>query len=157
MNETDKQKTKEVFKMTYLVPSTNRITREMDSLFNNFFNFPSFRTDDSSDFMPRVNIKDTKDNVILAFELPGMEKKDIRVTVKDEVLTISGQRDFRTEEKNEGWVRTEISSGSFSRSFTLPDTVDTEKVNADYKNGMLEVKLAKRPERKPKEIEVNIG
>jgi HSP20 family protein len=129
----------------------------MDSLFNSFFNFPRLRTDDSCDFMPRVNIKDTKDNVILNFELPGMEKKDIKVTVKDDVLTVSGQRNFKSEEKDNGWVRTEISSGSFSRSFTLPDTVDPEMVNADYKNGMLEIKLSKRPERKPKEIEVNIG
>lgn len=143
--------------MTWLVPSTNRIAREMDSLFNSFLNFPSFRTEDSCDFMPRVNIKDTNDNVILTFELPGMEKKDIKVTVKDDVLTVSGQRNFKSEQKDEGWVRTEISSGSFSRSFTLPDTVDPEKVNADYKNGMLEIKLAKHPERKPKEIEVNIG
>jgi HSP20 family protein len=143
--------------MTYLVPSTNRIAREMDSLFNSFFNFPSLRTEISCDFMPRVNIKDTKDNVILTFELPGMEKKDIKVTVKDDVLTVSGQRNFKSEQKDEGWVRTEISSGSFSRSFTLPDTVDPEKVNADYKNGMLEIKLAKHPEHKPKEIEVNVG
>jgi HSP20 family protein len=143
--------------MMYLVPSTNRIAREMDSLFNSFFNFPSLRTEISCDFMPRVNIQDTKDNVTLTFELPGMEKKDIKVTVKDDVLTVSGQRNFKSEEKDNGWVRTEISSGSFSRSFTLPDTVDPEKVNADYRNGMLEIKLAKRPEHKPKEIEVNIG
>ncbi len=143
--------------MTYLVPTANRLAREIDSMFSNFFNFPSFRADDASDFMPRVNIRETKDNVILMFELPGMEKKDIKVTVKDDVLTVSGQRHFKTEEKDDGWVRTEISSGSFTRSFTLPDTVNTDKVSADYKNGMLEIKLAKREERKPKEIEVNVG
>ncbi len=143
--------------MTYLVPTTNRLAREIDHMVNNFFNFPSLRADDSADFMPRVNIRDTKDNVVLTFEVPGMEKKDIKVSVKDDVLTVSGQRTFKSENKDEGWVRTEISSGSFSRSFTLPDTVNTERVSADYKNGMLEIKLAKREERKPKEIEVNIG
>ncbi len=143
--------------MTYLVPTTNRMAREMDSLFNSFFNFPSFRTEDSCDFMPRVNIKDTKDNVVLTFELPGMEKKDIKVTVKDDVLTVSGDRNFKSEEKEGGFVRTEISTGSFSRSFTLPDTVDGEKISADYKNGMLEIKLAKREEVKPKEIEVKVS
>ncbi|MEW5993992.1 MAG: hypothetical protein AB1744_06310, partial [Candidatus Zixiibacteriota bacterium] len=65
--------------MTYLVPTTNRLAREIDYMFNSLFNFPSLRTEDSCDFMPRVNIKDTRDNVILTFELPGMEKKDIKV------------------------------------------------------------------------------
>jgi HSP20 family protein len=143
--------------MTWLVPTTNRIAREIDNLFDNFFNFPSLRTVDSCDFMPRVNIRDTKDNVIMTFELPGMEKKDIKVTVKDDVLTVSGERRFQREEKENGWVRNEIASGSFSRSFTLPDTVNTDKISADYKNGLLEIKLPKLEERKPKEIEVNVG
>ena len=143
--------------MTYLVPTTNRIAREIDNMFSNFFNFPMFRADESCDFMPRVNIRDTKDNVILTFELPGMEKKDIKVTVKDGVLTVSGERKFQTEEKEDGYVRSEISSGSFARSFTLPDSVDTDKISADYKNGMLEIKLAKKEEVKPKEIEVKVS
>jgi len=143
--------------MTYLVPTTNRLAREFDSLFNSFFNFPSLRTEDSCDFMPRVNIRDDKDDVTLMFELPGMEKKDIKVLVKDDVLTVSGERSFKSEKKDNGYIRTEISSGSFSRSFTLPDTVDAEKVSADYKNGILEVKLAKREEVKPKEIEVKVS
>ncbi len=142
--------------MTYLVP-TNRIAREIDNLFNDFFNFPSYRTADSCDFMPRVNIRENDDNVFLTFELPGMEKKDIKVVVKDNVLTVSGERNFKTEEKGDGYVRTEISSGTFSRSFTLPDTVDGEKISADYKNGLLEIKLAKKEEVKPKEIEVKVG
>ena len=142
--------------MTYLVP-TNRISREIDNLFNSFFNFPGVRTERCCDFMPRVNIKDTKDDVTLTFELPGMEKKDIKVMVKDDVLTVSGERSFKSEEKDDGFVRTEISTGSFSRSFTLPDTVDGEKISADYKNGMLEIKLTKREEVKPKEIEVKVS
>ena len=143
--------------MTYLVPRTNRLSREIDSMFNSFLNLPSFRTDDAGDFTPRVNTRDTKDNVVLTFELPGMQKKDIKVSVKDDVLMVSGTREFQSEQKDDGWVRTEISNGSFSRSFTLPDTVNAEKVQADYRNGMLEVRLAKREERKPKEIEVNVG
>jgi len=143
--------------MTYLVPTTNRMVREMDSLFNSFFNFPSIKTERCCNFMPRVNIKDTKDDVTLTFELPGMEKKDIKVMVKDNVMTVSGERNLKSEDKDDGYVRSEISSGSFSRSFTLPDTVDSEKVSADYKNGMLEVKLIKKEEAKPKEIEVKIG
>ncbi len=142
--------------MTYLVP-TNRISREIDNLFNSFFNFPGVRTERCCDFMPRVNIKDTKDDVTLTFELPGMEKKDIKVMVKDDVLTVSGERSFKSEEKDDGFVRTEISTGLFSRSFSLPDTVDGEKISADYKNGLLEIKLTKREEAKPKEIEVKVS
>ncbi len=142
--------------MTYLVP-TNRISREIDNMFNSFFNFPCVRTERRCDFMPRVNIKDTKDDVTLTFELPGMEKKDIKVMVKDDVLTVSGERSFKSEEKDDGFVRTEISTGSFSRSFSLPDTVDGEKISADYKNGLLEIKLTKREEAKPKEIEVKVS
>ena len=142
--------------MTYLVP-TNRIAREIDNLFNDFFNFPSYRAADVADFMPRVNIRENDENVFLTFELPGMEKKDIKVVVKDNILTVSGERHFKTEDKENGNVRTEISSGTFSRSFTLPDTVDGNKISADYKNGLLEIKLAKKEEVKPKEIEVKVG
>ena len=140
--------------MRYLVPTTNRIAREIDSLFRDFFSFPTVTAEMCCDFMPRVNIKDSKDEITLTLELPGMEKKDIRVMVKDDVLTVSGDRNFKSEEKEDGFVRTEINTGSFSRSFTLPDTVDGEKISADYKNGMLEIKLTKREEVKPKEIEV---
>ena len=97
------QQNKEVFTMTYLVPTTNRIAREIDSMFNSFFNYPSLRTE-AGDFMPRVNIRETKDNVHLTFELPGMDKKDIKVQLKDEVLMVSGQREFKSEQKDECYV-----------------------------------------------------
>ncbi len=142
--------------MTYLVP-TNRIAREIDSMVSNFMNFPGFRTEGSSDFTPRVNIRENQDDVFLTFELPGMERKDIKVTIKDNVLTVSGNREFKHEEQDRGFVRTEISTGSFSRSFTLPDTVSGDKISADYKNGLLEVKLPKKEEVKPKEIEVQVS
>ncbi len=142
--------------MTYLVP-TNRIAREIDSMFNSFFRFPSVRSEPSCDFMPRVNIKETADDVTLTFELPGMEKKDIKVMVNDDVLTVSCDRNFKSEEKDNGFVRREIRVGSFSRSFTLPDSVDSEKVSADYKNGLLEIKLTKLEEAKPKEVEVKVS
>ncbi|HWR82459.1 MAG TPA: Hsp20/alpha crystallin family protein [Candidatus Deferrimicrobium sp.] len=142
--------------MTYLVP-TSRIAREIDGLFHGFLNFPSLRTDTSCDFMPRVNIRETKDDVSLSFELPGMEKKDIKVLVQDGVLTVSGERSFRSESNDDGYVRAEIRSGSFSRSFTLPDSVDNDKISADYQNGMLEIKLAKKEEAKPKQVEVKVN
>ena len=77
--------------------------------------------------------------------------------VKDGNLIVSGQREFKTEEKDETFIRTEIRTGSFCRSFTLPETVNAENIGADYKNGILEVRLAKLEEVKPKEIEVKVS
>ena len=130
--------------------------REMDRMFNDFFT-PANWENNEAEFAPRVNIKDSKDNVTLAFELPGMEKKDIKVLVKDGNLIVSGQREFKTEEKDETYIRSEIRTGSFCRSFTLPETVNAESVSADYKNGILEIRLAKLEEVKPKEIEVKVS
>lgn len=137
--------------------SQGGVSNEIDRMFSDFFGFPSLRADMDVEFMPRVNIKETNDNVLLQFELPGMEKKDIKVTVKDNNLIVSGQRELREDEENENYIRHEIRTGRFSRSFTLPETLDQNSCKADYKNGILEVKLNKREEVKPKEIDVNIG
>jgi len=104
-----------------------------------------------------VMIRETNDNVQLTFELPGMKKDDIKVAVRDGVLTVSGSREFKSESKDDDYVRCEICSGSFSRSFTLPESVNSEKISADYKNGLLEIKLDKLEEVKPKEIEVKVS
>lgn len=132
-------------------------TRDFDRIFGDFFSAPTLVNDQEAEFMPRVNIKDTKDNVILSFELPGMEKKDIKVVVKDGNLIVSGQREFRQEEKDDTFIRSEIRTGKFCRSFSLPETVNAESVGADYKNGILEVRLGKLEEVKLKEIEVKVS
>jgi HSP20 family protein len=141
--------------MTYLTVRKNRdnFNRMVDRFFDDWFTTPSY----DSSFSPKVNIRETKDNVVLTFEVPGMKKDDIKVTVNNDVLTISGKRQFEHEEKDDVFVRREIAGGEFSRSFTLPDTVDGENIQADYKNGLLEVRLARREETKPKEIEVKIS
>jgi HSP20 family protein len=95
--------------------------------------------------------------LVLTFELPGMDKKDIKVQVKDSVLTVSGKRELKSETKEGNTVRSEIWSGSFSRSFTLPDSINPEKIAADYKNGLLEIRMDKLEEVKPKEIEVRVS
>jgi len=134
----------------------NRLAREIDSMFNTFISFPQVSAECACDFMPRVNIRETKDDVRLVFELPGIDKQDIKVTVKENVLTVSGERKT-VDDENAEVVRREILTGAFSRSFTVPDTIDTDKIAADYRNGMLEVKLAKKEAVKPKEIEVSVG
>ncbi|HUV30129.1 MAG TPA: Hsp20/alpha crystallin family protein [Acidobacteriota bacterium] len=147
--------------MTYLTvkPNRNGLSRVFDSFIGDMFSLPAVRSmaDADGDFSPRVNVHESKDSVALTFELPGMKKDDIKVTVQDGNLTVSGRREFKSEDKDGDYVRCEIRSGSFSRSFTLPDSVDAEKIKADYKDGLLEVSLARREELKPKEIEVKVS
>lgn len=145
--------------MTYLTvrPKRDVFTSDLDNWFEDFLRWPARARQTANGFAPRVNIEETDDEVRLDFELPGMDKKDIKVTIHDGVLTVSGKRELKNEAKDEQCVRREIHSGEFSRSFTLPDTVNVDKINADYKNGILEVKLAKLEEVKPKEIEVKVS
>jgi HSP20 family protein len=138
-------------------PFGNNWTKEMDRFFGDFCANPAECGEAESAFAPRVNIRDSKDHLFLSFELPGMNKQDIKVVVKDGELIVSGQREFKSEEKDGSFIRSEIRTGKFSRSFTLPETVKADDVSADYKNGILEIQLAKREEVKPKEIEVKVS
>lgn len=128
---------------------------EIENFYRDFFG-GSLRSNYDCCFSPSVDIMESEDDVVLTFELPGMDKKDIKVWIEDHVLTVSGERKVRDEKKTDDYIRTEISEGSFSRSFTLPRTIDNGKISADYDNGLLTVKLVKAEEAKPKEIEVKI-
>jgi len=140
--------------MTHLV-SPNRISREIDHMFSHMIG--NHRQECCyGDFMPRVDIRETDDNVSLTFELPGVTQEAVKVTIENNVLTVAGERKFESSEENTGYVRNEISTGSFSRSFTLPRTIDTESVTADFKNGLLTVAMARKEEAKPKQIEVSV-
>ena len=143
--------------MRSLVLNPNRIDREMNRVMNSFFGSSAYDNGCDHDFMPRVNVRENDDMITLTFEVPGMDKGDIKIVVEDNILTISGERKFTDEKSEDNFVRAEICSGSFSRSFTLPDTVDEQKVSADYKNGLLEVTLPKKEEKKPKQIEVKVS
>ena len=93
----------------------------------------------------------------LKIEVPGIEEKDIDVRIENNTLTVHGERKFEKEEKEENFRRVERQYGSFTRSFTLPTTVDADKVQAHYDKGILKVQLAKKAEAKPKQIKVNVG
>ncbi|MDH3891494.1 MAG: Hsp20/alpha crystallin family protein [candidate division Zixibacteria bacterium] len=142
--------------MTYLV-AHNRMAREMDRVFGSLFGSQAHTSTEADEFTPRVNIVETENDVSLTFEVPGLEKGDIKVTVTDGVLTVTGERKSESTEDGQSIVRNEFSFGKFSRSFTLPDNYDAGKVAADYKNGLLEVTLPRKEETKPKEIEVKVG
>ena len=111
----------------------------------------------AGNFVPAVDIYEDEHNITLKVEVPGLDPKDVDVRLEGNTLTIKGERKFEKEEKEENFHRLERRYGSFVRSFTLPDTVDTDNVKADYENGVLKVQLAKRAEAKPKQIKVNIG
>jgi HSP20 family protein len=105
---------------------------------------------------PRVDAKENDERLLVVAELPGLKREEIQVTVHDGALTISGERKNETEEKGEGYLRREISRGSFKRTFVLPETVDVEKIDAKYEDGVLKIEFPKVEEAKPKQIDVKI-
>jgi HSP20 family protein len=111
----------------------------------------------TSTFAPAVDVYEDEHNVTLKIEVPGIEEKDIDVRIENNTLTVHGERKFEKEEKEENYRRVERQYGSFTRSFTLPSTVDAEGVTATYDKGMLKIKLAKKAEAKPKQIKVSVG
>jgi HSP20 family protein len=111
----------------------------------------------TSNFAPAVDVYEDEHNVTLKIEVPGIDEKDIDVRIENNVLTAHGERKFDKEEKEENYRRIERQYGNFTRSFTLPSTVDPEKVTANYEKGVLKISLAKKAEAKPKQIKVNLG
>jgi HSP20 family protein len=105
---------------------------------------------------PAVDIYENADSVVVKAELPGVEKDQISVEVKDGILSLRGERKFEKEVKEDSYHRIERAYGSFQRSFSLPVSVDQEKVTAKFKDGVLEVKLPKKEQAKPKQIKVNV-
>jgi HSP20 family protein len=101
-------------------------------------------------------VSETKDNLVINTEIPGMSKDDVNVSVKDNVLTLSGEKKQEKEEKDADYHRIERSYGSFSRSFTLPTSVQPDKVKAAYKDGILRITLPKSEEVKPKQIPITV-
>jgi len=111
----------------------------------------------TSTFSPAVDVYEDEHNVTLKIEVPGIDEKDIDVRIENNTLTVHGERKFEKEEKEENYRRVERQYGSFTRTFTLPTTVDAEKVQADYDKGVLKIQLPKKAEAKPKQIKVNVG
>ena len=105
---------------------------------------------------PAVDIYEQEGNIVLKAELPGVDPKDVDVRVENNVLTLRGERKLDSDVKKEGYHRVERAYGSFGRSFTLPTVVDTEKIKAEYKDGVLRVTLPKREEAKAKQISINV-
>jgi HSP20 family protein len=110
----------------------------------------------TSNFAPPVDVYEDEHKITLNIEVPGIDEKDINVSIENNTLTVRGERRFAKDEKEENFHRVERMYGSFTRSFTLPNTLDPEQVSAHYEQGMLKILLAKKAEAKPKLIKVNV-
>jgi HSP20 family protein len=131
------------------------LQNRVNSLFRDFNEGESAMT--TASFIPAVDIYEDEKKVVLKLEVPGIEEKDLDVSVENHTLTVKGERKLENEEKQENFHRIERRYGSFYRAFTLPNTVDTENVAASYNAGVLKLELKKKPEAQPKQIKVNIG
>lgn len=127
---------------------------EVNRLFASTFN----RGDDNElmrgAWSPSVDIFENKDQIVLEAELPGMKPEDVNISIENNVLTIHGERKFEKKDEGDNFHRVERSYGSFTRSFTLPPTVNSENAQAEFENGVLRLTLAKREEAKPRRIEI---
>jgi HSP20 family protein len=106
---------------------------------------------------PSVDIFENKNEIVLEAEMPGVNADDVNISIENNVLTLSGERRFEKKDESDNFHRVERSYGSFTRSFTLPTTVSSENAQAEFENGVLRLKLAKREEAKPRRIEIKAG
>ena len=126
-------------------------TREIDRVFDAFFG----QTDQGRRWIPPMDLVEAEDHFVLKADLPGLSEGDVSIEVQDGTLTISGERKAEHEQREKGWYRIERSFGSFNRSLTLPDGVDPERIEASFNNGVLEVRIPKPEERKPRRISIS--
>ncbi|RPI00565.1 MAG: Hsp20/alpha crystallin family protein [Calditrichaeota bacterium] len=129
--------------------------RYISRLFNEFWSHPLMDIDeDSTVWSPRIDVRESKDAYEVLADLPGIDKKDVHISLHDNVLTLKGERKFEEKKEDENRYYYERSYGQFSRSFRLPEKVNDKDVQAEYKDGVLKVKLVKSEEAKPREIEI---
>jgi len=126
-------------------------SQEFDRLFGSLFDNGGRQ---AQRWVPAMDLIEADDHFVLKADLPGLAEDDVAIEVQDNVLTISGSREAEHERKEKGWYRLERSYGSFSRSLTLPDGVDADKVEANFDRGVLEVRVPKPEERKPRRIAI---
>ena len=133
------------------------LRREMDNLWNRFFGEASVSRGEGKTWLPSMDVSETDNEILIKAELPGMEAKDVSVSLVGDLLTVKGERKEEKEEKGEKQHYKEISYGSFERSIRIPVTIKAEKVDANFDKGILTIKLPKSEEAKKKEIQVKVS
>jgi HSP20 family protein len=139
-----------------LVSLQERMNRLFDESFRGINRTGSEEDWVGGSWAPAVDIYEQNGNIVLKAELPGIDPKDVDVRVENNILTLRGERKLENEVKRESYHRVERAYGSFTRSFTLPNVVDTEKIKAEYKDGLLRMTLPTKDEAKPKQISINV-
>ena len=134
------------------------IQSEMNRLFNTFFEPPAGGNGSvMRRWSPAMDLVETKDQYVLKADLPGVSEGDVKIELDDNVLTVSGERKAAHEEAKEGYYRVERAYGSFSRSLTLPEGVDADSISASFDRGVLELRVPKPEQRKPRKVEISVG
>jgi HSP20 family protein len=138
----------------------NSLQQEMNRLFSTFFDTPAAGTAGGGGvrrWVPAMDLVETDDHFVLRADLPGMSESDVDLSLEDNVLTLSGERRTEREEQGEGFYRLERASGAFSRSLTLPEGVDADTIAASFDKGVLEVRIPKPEQRKPRKLQIAVG
>ena len=130
--------------------------REMNKMFDSFSRGVDEPTLPNGNWMPAVDVAEEDNKYVVKIELPGVNKDDVKITLESSILTIRGEKKAEKETKEKNYHRMERSYGSFLRSFTLPTTVKNDKIDAEYRDGILSITLPKAEEAKPKHIEVKV-
>jgi HSP20 family protein len=133
-----------------------RMRRDMDRLWESFFERGVRRAEDEGEWLPSLDVAETKNEIVVKAEVPGLDPKDIDISLSDGLLTIKGEKKQEREEKEEDYHLVERSYGTFTRSIGLPKEVQRDKINASYKNGVLKVVLPKSEEAKKKELKIKV-
>jgi HSP20 family protein len=139
------------------VRELHSMQQEMNRLFNTFFDAPNAQSGGPRRWVPAMDLVELDDHFVLRADLPGLEEGDVKLEVADDVLTLSGERKFEHEDRKEGFYRLERGAGSFSRSLTLPEGIDADKVEASFDKGVLEVRIPKPEARQPRRVEIAVG
>lgn len=137
------------------------IQTEMNRLFSTFFDSPTPPANGNGAalrrWIPAMDLVETGEDFVLRADLPGLTEDDVNIELEDNVLTVSGERKSEHEERKEGYYRVERSFGSFSRSLTLPEGIDPDGVKASFEHGVLEVRIPKPEQRKPRKVTISAG
>ena len=135
----------------------NTLQDQVNRLFEDNFARTRSNQAELASWAPAVDIFETENELVVKADLPGVQEKDIDVRVENNTLTIRGDRKFNNEVHEDNYLRVERAYGTFTRSFSLPNTVNTEAIHAEYRNGVLSVRMPKREETKPKQIKISVS
>src|SRR5713226_4598946 len=135
----------------------NSLQEQVNRLFEDSFARSRAGQAELASWAPAVDIYETENELVVKADLPEVQEKDIDVRVENNTLTIRGERKFSNEVHEDNYLRVERAHGTFTRSFSLPNTVDTEAIKAEYCNGVLSVRMPKREESKPKQIKIGVS